>query len=128
MPRITLLFACLHVLLMLVLLARVSQVRHGQRIGIGDGGNPVLARRIRVHGNFVENVPIALVLLALLELAGLPEPWLVGFGTMLLAGRVLHAVGLSGSAGVSFGRFWGTALTWLALLAMALAGLWLVLR
>lgn len=127
MPRITLLFVSLHVLLMLVLLARISRHRHGQRIGLGDGGDTLLARKIRVHGNFIEHAPFALLLLALLELSGLATPWLWVFGSVLLLGRVLHAVGLSRSGGQSLGRFWGTAITWLALLAMALAGLWLAL-
>jgi uncharacterized protein len=128
MPKITLLFASLHVLLMLVLLARISRHRHGRRIGMGDGGDPLLARRIRVHGNFIEHAPIALLMLALLELAGLPAAWLWLFGSVLLLGRVMHAIGLSGSGGYSVGRFWGTALTWMALLAMAIAGLGLALR
>ena len=128
MPTITLLFASLHVLLMLVLLARISRHRHGQRIGLGDGGDVELARKVRVHGNFIEHAPIALLLMALLELSGLPAAWLWGLGGVLLLGRVMHAVGLSRTGGHSHGRFWGTALTWLALLAMALAGLWLALR
>jgi len=128
MPTITLLFASLHVLLMLVLLARISRHRHGQRIGLGDGGDAVLNRKIRVHGNFIEHAPIALLLLGLLELCGMPAAWLLTFGSALLLGRLMHAIGLSGSGGYSIGRFWGTALTWLALLAMAVAGLWLALR
>ncbi len=127
MPKITLLITALHVLLMLVLLARISQVRHARKIGLGDGGDPDLLRRIRVHANFVEHVPIALLLLALLELSGLPAPWLWGLGGALLLARVLYAAGLSRSGGYSFGRFWGTALTWLVLLLMALAGGWLAL-
>ena len=128
MPTITLLFASLHALLMLVLLARISRHRHGQRIGLGDGGDAVLNRKIRVHGNFVEHAPIALLLLGLLELCGLQAVWLWTFGSALLLGRIMHAIGLSGSGGYSIGRFWGTALTWLVLLAMAIAGLWLSLR
>ena len=128
MPTITLLFVSLHVLLMLVLLARISRHRHGQRIGLGDGGDAVLDRKIRVHGNFVEHVPIALLLLGLLELSGLSAAWLWAFGGALLLGRLMHAIGLSGSGGYSIGRFWGTALTWLVLLAMAIAGVWLALR
>jgi uncharacterized membrane protein YecN with MAPEG domain len=128
MPTITLLFASLHVLLMLVLLARISRHRHGQRIGLGDGGDAVLNRKIRVHGNFVEHAPVALLLLGLLELCGLQAVWLWTFGSALLLGRIMHAIGLSGSGGYSIGRFWGTALTWLVLLAMAIAGLWLSLR
>src|SRR3954453_7800133 len=111
MPTITLLFASLHVLLMLFLLARISRHRHGQRIGLGDGGDVVLNRKIRVHGNFIEHAPIALLLLGLLELCGLPAAWLWMFGGALLLGRTMHAIGLSSSGGYSIGRFWGTALT-----------------
>lgn len=123
MPKVTLLFAALHVLLMLALLVPISRHRRGQRIGLGDCGDPLLARRIRVHGNFIEHAPIALLLLGLLELCGLGAAWIWGFGAALLAGRVLHASGLSRNAGYSFGRFTGTVLTWATLLAMAIAGL-----
>lgn len=128
MPRITLVFAALHALLMLALLARISRHRHGHRIGLGDGGDPLLMRKIRVHANFVEHAPFALLLLCLLELNGLAPAWLWTLGGALLLGRVMHAVGLSRSGGHSVGRFWGTALTWLVLLAMAIAGLWIGLR
>jgi len=128
MPRITLLFASLHALLMLLLLARISRHRHGHHIGLGDGGDAELGRKIRVHGNFVEHVPFALLLLALLELSGLQPSWLWIFGGALLLGRAMHALGLSRTGGYSIGRFWGTALTWLVILAMAIAGIWLASR
>ncbi len=128
MPKITLLFASLHVLLMLALLVPISRHRHAHRIGLGDGGDKALARKIRVHGNFVEHAPFALLVLALLELCGLPVVATLTFGGVLLLGRILHAVGMSRSGGYSIGRFWGAALTWLAFLLMALAGLWLALR
>ncbi|MEO5962933.1 MAG: MAPEG family protein [Thermomonas sp.] len=127
MPKITLLFASLHVLLMLVLLARISTHRHGHKIGLGDGGDLVLSRKVRVHGNFIEHAPVALLMLGLLELCGLPALWLWVLGSVLLLGRVMHAAGLSRTAGYSVGRFWGTAMTWLALLLMALAGIWIAL-
>ena len=38
MPKITLLFAALHVLLMLALLVPISRHRHAHKIGLGDGG------------------------------------------------------------------------------------------
>lgn len=128
MPKITLLFASLHVLMMLVLASRIARHRHAHKIGLGDGGDPVLARKVRVHGNFIEHVPLALMMLGLLELCGLATAWLWGLGSMLLLARLLHAAGLSRSAGYSMGRFTGTALTWLAFLLMALAGLWLALH
>ena len=128
MPAITLLFAALHVLLMLALLVPISRYRHQHSIGIGDGGDPVLLRKIRVHANFIEQVPLALLMLALLELSGVWPSLLWLFGASLLIARVMHASGLSRRPGYSFGRFWGTAITWSVLLAMALTGVWLSLR
>ncbi len=119
MPKITLLFASLHILLMLVLAIRVVGHRRALKIGIGDGGDTRLARKVRAHANFIEYVPLALLMLALLELGGLGAMWLWTLGGTLLLARVLHAAGLSRHAGYSFGRFWGTVLTWLALLAMS---------
>jgi uncharacterized membrane protein YecN with MAPEG domain len=128
MPKIALLFASLHALLLLALIAPISRHRHRHKIGLGSAGDPVLERKIRAHANFIEFVPIALVLLAVLELAGLQPGWLWMFGVVLLLARVMHALGLSRHAGYSFGRFWGTVLTMLVLLGMAVAGLGLSLR
>ncbi len=127
MPKITLLFASLHVVLMLILAVRVVLHRRVQKIGIGDNGDTRLLRKIRAHANFVEYVPAALLMLALLELAGLAESWLWALGGTLLLARILHAAGLSRRSGYSFGRFWGTILTWGVLMVMAAAGWWLSL-
>jgi hypothetical protein len=128
MPRITLLFVALHVLLMLLLAVRVVAYRRAQKIGIGDGADKYLLRRMRAHGNFVEYVPIALLLMGLLEIGGLSELWLWALGGTLLLARILHAWGLSHRSGTSFGRFWGTLLTWIVLLLMAGMGVGKALR
>jgi len=128
MPKIALLFAALHALMMLFLAARVVLHRRSAQVGIGDGGDKYLLRKIRVHGNFIEYVPMALLLLALLELSGLAAMWLWTLGGGLLLGRTLHAIGLSKRSGISIPRFWGTVLTWLVLIAMAGMGIGIVLR
>ena len=117
MPVVTLLVAGLHGLMLLALLWPIVALRRGRRVGLGDGGDPRLLQRIRVHANFIENVPFVLVLLALLELGGLRREFVAVLGAVLLVARVLHAVGLNRSAGYSFGRFWGTVLTWLVILS-----------
>ncbi len=123
-PRISLLIASLHVLLYLVLTIRVVLHRNVHKIGIGTGGDKILFRKVRVHANFVEYVPLGLLLLALLELAAVNTTLLWTFGIALLASRVLHAVGLGGSAGYSFGRATGALLTFATLAAMAVLGIW----
>lgn len=123
MPLITLLFAALHALLLMCLVVPIVSHRRRHGIGVGDGGDLLLARRMRVQANFIEYVPLGLLLLALLELSLLPAGWLWLFGSVLFTGRCLHAYGFSRSAGRSFGRFAGTLLTWTDLIVMALAGI-----
>lgn len=127
MAPITTMYAVPGVVLMLLLTAAVIRRRRQARIGIGDGGDAELSRRIRAHGNAAESLPLGLFLLLLLELNGAQPALLHGFGAALLLGRALHAWGLSGHAGISFGRFYGMLLTLLVLAGMALALLWQLL-
>ena len=122
--RITAIYAALAALLVLVLAARVVIARNTRKIGLGDGGDGDLARRIRAHANALENLPLALLLLLLLELNQTQPVLLHGLGIALIVARIAHAIGLSRSSGYSVGRFSGTGLTWLVMLAMALLLLW----
>ncbi len=118
---ITAIYAAILALLVLVLAFRVVRLRRSRHVGLGDGGNEDLRRAVRCHANLVEHAPFALILMAACELNGAPAWLLHGLGVPLVAGRLLHAQGLSRSSGRSLGRWWGTALTWLVLLAGALA-------
>lgn len=122
--RITAIYAALAALLVLVLAARVVIARNARKVGFGDGGDRDLARRIRAHANALENLPLALLLLLLLELNQTQPVLLHGLGIVLIVARIAHAIGLSRSSGHSVGRFGGTGLTWLVMLAMALLLLW----
>jgi uncharacterized membrane protein YecN with MAPEG domain len=122
--HITGIYVALGTLLVLILAARVSLGRHGSRVGIGDGGDHELIKRIRAHANALENLPLALLLLLMLELNQTQPLWLHVFGCVLMVGRVLHAIGLSRTSGTSFGRMAGMALTWGVMLVMAVLLLW----
>lgn len=124
-PATAAIYCALAVVLVIALALRVVLIRRSRRIGIGDDGHHDLARRIRVHANALENLPIALLLLVLLELSGVARAWIHGFGIALLAARLVHAWGLSRRSGYSMGRFYGTLVTWLLMLGMA--G-WLLVR
>lgn len=113
------LYMSLNGVLLVILAVRIIRLRQRYRVGIGDGGNAVLARAIRVHGNFTEYAPLALLLILATALLGYPA-WVVhGLGIALTAGRVAHAVGLTGSIGRSPGRFAGMSLTFLTILVAA---------
>ncbi|MBP5856144.1 MAPEG family protein [Marivibrio halodurans] len=108
---VTALYAGLLAILHVILAGRIPPLRYKAKVGIGDGGDPALTRAIRVHGNFIENVPIALVVMALAEANGL-GPWTHLLGAPLLIGRAAHAVGLGRSAGPSALRLIGMVTAW----------------
>jgi uncharacterized membrane protein YecN with MAPEG domain len=116
---ITALYAGLLGLLLLALAARVVQGRVANQIQFGDAGNASFIQRQRVHGNAVEYIPIGLLLLLAAELNGSSAVVLHAVGGSLFVGRALHAFGLSQSTGTSPGRFVGTIVTWLSILAGA---------
>lgn len=87
-----------------------------------DFDQAILDRMVRVQCNFNDYVPIILILLFLLENAGAKYYIVLGCATGLVVGRILHAWGLASKAGTSFGRYYGTLLTWLALLTASVMG------
>ena len=116
---ITLLYAGLCALLVLLLAIRVASWRFKHKIGLGDGGDKELLKRVRAHGNAVEYLPLCLILLGGMELNGYPNYLIHGFGAALFVSRVAHAWGVSRSSGSSLGRLSGMAVTWAIMLAMA---------
>lgn len=120
LPVVTPLYAGLLGLILVALAYRCASLRMRHKVSLGDGGVPALSGAIRAHGNFVEYVPLALILILLTELSGQGQ-WLVHvLGGALVAARVLHAQGISTKpGGKSFGRFWGILLTWLVIAAAA---------
>jgi len=104
--------------LMLIGLSIMVTVRRAKSgIGLLDGGNIPLAEQIRRHGNFVENVPMALILLALTELMGAPALMLHIAGAVLVVSRVLHPLGLYHEDNKAFFlRVLGGFGTWFAIL------------
>jgi uncharacterized protein len=62
---ITAFYAALLAPLFILLAVRVIRQRRGARVAIGDGGDKLLLRRMRVHANFAEYVPFALVLMCM---------------------------------------------------------------
>jgi len=91
---ITLTLAGAAAILLIWLAGRVSRVRRQFRIGLGDGGNEALLRRIRAHGNYVENMPIVLILIGLIELAGGDRRILWAAGIAFILARIAHAFGM----------------------------------
>jgi uncharacterized protein len=91
---ITALYAMPLAVIFLALFMNVTMTRSKLSMSIGDGGNVDLLERIRKHGNFVEWVPMVLILMILAEAQGTGALWLHAAGALLTLGRVAHAFGL----------------------------------
>lgn len=96
MLPITVLVAALASVALVVLSIMVSLRRLKVDVGIGMGNDPILLRRIRAQGNFVEYVPLALIVLALCEYREAPESWVYTIAALLVLGRAFHVAGMLG--------------------------------
>ena len=122
---VTPLYAGLLALWFVILSFRVVARRRDQSINLGDGGDTVMLRRIRAHGNFAEYVPLTLLLILLLELGGTTPFWaLHALGLMLLVGRLLHGYAFSFTGHAMMPRVLGTVLTFTTLVVAGLLCAW----
>ena len=120
-PTIVPIYAALFAVMLVFLSISVANTRREMQVTIGDGGNKILLRRIRVQGNFTEYVPMALILFTFIEMQGWPR-WLVhGLCLVLLAARLVHAYGVGREPEIIPIRATGMATT--ALLLITAAGL-----
>jgi uncharacterized membrane protein YecN with MAPEG domain len=88
--------------------------------------DPLLAS-VRAQGNFVENVPLALVFAGLIESNGGNKKWLAGALSVLFAARVAHAsFGITGKNYSGRGRPVGFVSTAIVLNGLAVWSAWLV--
>ena len=107
---------------------RISMMRMRHKVSLGDGGRADLGQAVRAHANFIEYVPFTLILL-LSASAFQASVWAILVGcVMLVANRVLHAVGMRAKNAVSAARRHGALLTYLTVLYASLLcigyGLW----
>ncbi|MGN6152547.1 MAG: MAPEG family protein [Lysobacteraceae bacterium] len=116
-PYYAAVFACFYV----GLSVRTLRTRRALGIAVGDGGNAAMLRAMRVHANFAEYVPFAVLLLWMLETAGAPAWSLHALASVLLAGRIAHAWGVSRQRERFAWRVSGMAATFTVLLTAAAA-------
>ncbi|BAV66287.1 MAPEG family protein [Sphingobium cloacae] len=121
---ITLTLAAACALINLWLASRCVRIRMADKAALhGDGGNALLARRMRAHANFIEYTPMVLILSALIEMALGASLWLwIGALAYVLA-RLCHGLGMDAEGGSPL-RAIGALLTWFILTALACAALY----
>ncbi|OCC22721.1 GST-like protein [Croceicoccus estronivorus] len=108
------------------LMFRCGSVRANAKIIHGDGGNPLMLKRMRAHANFIESTPLVLILAGAIEIAGKGGIWLpLVVGAFLLA-RVGHAIGMDGDTANPL-RAAGAAITFAVLLGLAVVAVLIAL-
>jgi len=119
------LYAGLLGLLFVIFTLRVAFYRVKNKVSLGDAGDKELLKRIRGQANFTETVPIALILLLLMEACGATDVWLHSLGTVLVLGRLSHYLQLTGKLKSLLFRMGGMLAT---LISVLVASLWLLIH
>ncbi len=112
-------YAAVLTVLYLVLILRVVVERRRHRFAYGDNGSPRVHAKIRAAANWSETVPIALILMLLVETQGIWCWGLHGAGILLVAGRLLHGVSMSFAPRQIKLRMYGMLLTLIAMAGLS---------
>ena len=96
---VTGLYAGILGIVFIVLSLRVIKPRVRAQVNLLDGGDEALTRAMRVHGNFAEYVPFALLLMALAEIQGASVLFMHRLGTVLIVCRLCHAYAITTTIG-----------------------------
>jgi len=114
---ITALYAALSGFLIIALAANVVRFRLSKHVSLGDGGHNDGNRAIRAHGNTIEYIPLALILMALLEINGGGSTALHIYGILLVGGRIIYSYGmLIPRSSANLARQLGVVTSWLVIL------------
>ena len=114
--EVTGLYAAVLGLMMIALQILAIAARAKYETLFGDAGEMRMILPIRRHGNFVETVPMALIVMVLAEAQGLSATWLHIAGIFLVASRAIHPFGLAEAKNVLPIRIAGIVGTWIATL------------
>ena len=109
-------------MMFIALTIRVVKGRYRAQVSLGDGGYERLQRDNRAHGNFAEQVPLALLLIALAEINGAPAWAIHVLGIALLLARLSHAYAIIQGLGALNFRKLGMLGTFLVLIVAGILG------
>jgi len=124
---ITALFAGILAIFALVLSFKAGGFRGKTGVSVlyGEPPNLELAEKVRAHQNFLEYVPMILILMGVIELNGGSGTFLYIVGALLVVARIAHAVGLKHDNMAHPGRLVGAGGTALITLVSAVYALWI---
>ena len=124
---ITALFAGILAIFALVLSFKAGGFRGKTGVSVlyGEPPNLELAEKVRAHQNFLEYVPMILILMGVIELNGGSGTFLYIVGALLVVARIAHAIGLKHDNMAHPGRLVGAGGTALITLVSAVYALWI---
>jgi len=94
MTVITPFFAAVLALIYIGLSLNVVRYRIDNRLSSGSGGDAHVEMAIRAHANFIEYVPLALLLMWFIESLTLSGNLVFWLGAVLVVARTAHAFGM----------------------------------
>ena len=112
-------FAAVLALLYVFLSLQVIKQRIGKNISLGTAEDKDLVIATRIHGNFSEYVPFALLLLWFVEVITAWREMIIVLGCVLVVGRVLHVIGINNMRNLFIFRQIGMLATFLVILICA---------
>ena len=119
MPKITLLYAAIGTFIYIFLSIFVMMGRFKFKVSVGDGGSEGMLRRVRMHANAAEYLPLYIIMSLVIEISSGSALFLHVVGIAFMAGRVFHPFGIAKKKAPNLPRFLGINLTIWTLLAMA---------
>lgn len=123
MLSITPIYGGVLALLFVYLSYATIKIRLNHKISVGTGDDKTMIKAMRVHANFAEYTPLALLLMIMAELQGAPFWAMHLLGVLLVAGRFMHAYGFGRTPQVVLMRRGGMALTFTMILLAAVANI-----
>ncbi|MCZ6853918.1 MAG: MAPEG family protein [Gammaproteobacteria bacterium] len=121
---ITALYAALLMIIVGYLGYKIGSLRGSTGISIFHGDNMEVATAMRRHGNFTENVPMALILMGIVEANGGNGIFLHVMGVALVLARIAHPIGLHHDSIAHPLRAVGALGTFLVMVVLAGMALW----
>ncbi|MBL8711498.1 MAG: MAPEG family protein [Alphaproteobacteria bacterium] len=119
-PHITAFYAGFLGLMLVALSWRIMAMRARLEVVVGDGGEKNLSIAVRMQGNFIEYVPMALLLIAFNEIIARPSWVIHALCLLLVAARLAHVHGMSQKNAMGRGRRLGAMMTFAVIVAASI--------
>ena len=110
---ITGLYIAIFALIQAGMVVWIARTRMKEKVSLGVSDSEILERRTRVYGNFIEIVPMGLILMAVAEVNGAGPLAAHVIGVLLVLSRASHAYGLLVGPGYGLWRMVGMILAML---------------